>query len=307
MGRYLYFVTASNEKTVLAEERTVLNGEKTDLSGGALGHTLPSVEVAPGDWMRDRRAGTWFFALFLAAVSLFFAVGAIAMPIAAEAQPGESLALRLLTEFMVIVVAVLAGALAARTFNAGLRISHQGVTLRGVLRTRHFSLVEVKRFVPATFSSGLARTEIGVKLERRGGYDLIVWAMRGGAPSSEAGLEEAMAGLQPLCAELNSLLYGMRGERVDPAKLAEERLTREAAETTYRRLRINLVLSAIGLFVVVAAMGALGSGLRPTNLVMAAFWALIGVPVALRSQRRALDEKVRTGEEEVRGSAAPKS
>jgi hypothetical protein len=234
-----------------------LSEEKTDLSGEALTHTIPSVEVTSGIWMRDRHFATWFFALFFAAVSLFFAAGAIAMPIAGETQPGESLVLRVITELMVIVVAILAGALAVRTFNAGLLISSQGVTLRGVLRTRDFSLPEVKRFVPGIFSSGLVRTEIGVKLERREGYDLAIWAMRGGAPSSEDGLEDAMAGLQPLCDELNALLYSIRGEAMDKTRLAANKpVTRAEADKAYRTIRAYMIGSAVWFLALAVGYGA---------------------------------------------------
>ncbi|HEY8083489.1 MAG TPA: hypothetical protein VIE64_08070 [Solirubrobacterales bacterium] len=298
-------MTASEEQTVLAEERTVLSKERTDLSGGVLEHAVPTgIEVVPGTWMRKRGPAIWLGAPVLAVIGLFFAAGVIFAPM--DASPGESIGTLVAVELMLIAIAALFITAAVRMARAGLRISAQGVSLRGVLRTWNLSLAEVEQFVPGTFSSGLVRSDIGVKLAQRQGNDLIVWAMRGSAPSSGDKLEAALTELQPLCDELNELLYSMRGERLDRSKLANEQLLTQAdADSAYRAARLAMIRSTVGLVAVVAAMALLGSGPWRWHLGVLALWVCIGVPVSLLSHRRELDAKVRAGEKALGKNDVP--
>ena len=70
----------------------------------------------------------------------------------------------------------------------------------------------MESFVPGVFSSGLARTAVGVRVKRKQGHSLIVWSMRSGTGSRQDELRDAFAQWQPICNALDELLHATRGE-----------------------------------------------------------------------------------------------
>lgn len=116
----------------------------------------------------------------------------------------------ILFEVCFISAAALFGGIAIRRHRAGLRISPRKVCLRGFLRTHRLAPEEVERFVPAPFRSlPLMPPEAGVRIVRRGGEDLDVWAMAGAAQGFGT-TEDELTAIQPLCDELNQLLGKVR-------------------------------------------------------------------------------------------------
>ena len=261
------------------------------------------VRVAPNTWMRKRGTGTLLYFAYGVVFALFFATGGVVVLFSLGS--GEPLALMILVDLMFWVAAALAMRFAVRMARAGVRISPSGVCLRGVLRTRTLPLAGVEGFAPAAYPGGLLRSEVGVRLMRRQGYDLRVWAMRKGAPSSKERLKEAKDGLQPLCKELNQLLQSMRGGVVDSAKLSRDAPFLPAdAEKAYRAVRNYLTLSALW-FLGVAALTAI-LGFHGWQIYLGIVVAVegIGMPLFLFVYRRELDKKVRVAEE-VSDESAP--
>jgi hypothetical protein len=106
-----------------------------------------------------------------------------------------------------IAIAVLCVAIGVRILRAGLWIDADGITVRGVTRTRRVALRAVEGFYPRDLGMGGAiRTTVGVTVRRRRERDLIVWAMRHGEFTGKAHREKALARWQPTCDELNALL-----------------------------------------------------------------------------------------------------
>jgi hypothetical protein len=200
----------------LAKQRTVSGAAVTDRSNDV------GIEVAPDVWIRKRGIGTVLYVGYAAASSLFFASGGIALLLSPWTD--GSVASVVVFDLACGAMAALSLRFAVRMARAGLRISADGVLLRGVLRTHRLPLAAVEGFKAGSYPGGALRTEAGVNLVLREGRSLRVWAMRKGAPTGRRGLNEALADLQPLCDELNGLLQEMKGDVVDSADRASKLL-----------------------------------------------------------------------------------
>lgn len=249
-----------------------------------------NVVVAPGVWMRRAEWSTPLGAAY-AALSAIFWVGMAVVVAVMFANSGGPVLDMVAVELFFIAFAAISLWLAIRIPRAALRIGPEGVTLRGRLRTRELGLAEVDRFVPGVFSSGLARSSLGVRLKRRQGWDLIVWAMRSGAGSGKADLEAALAEWQPVCDQLNELLHAMRGE-APTTSAGREPLTREEADRSYRFVRLYLVGSAVWFIGVATALFAFDLPGRVVFLTVFLVAFGVGAPFALRRYRRELDKRV---------------
>jgi len=201
--------------STLQEKSTLVDGAV--LSGrdsGSLAAEAPvryrgpaGIEVAPDVWMREDGTGRALAVILSGLASLIFSAFVV---IGLSEAGGDAFATVIAVELSFGLSAALFAAIAVRMARAGLRISAEGICLRGMVRTRRLSLAEVDEFVPGTFSSVPLRSEIGVKVRRREGRDLDIWAMGYGAPATEAGLEDGLAAMRPLCDELNRLLFSLR-------------------------------------------------------------------------------------------------
>lgn len=136
----------------------------------------------------------------------FLCVAVMVLVVVKFAHPGEPLLGILAFELLLLAVAAISLRSAIRIPRTGLRISPEGVTVRGLFRTRELRLGDVESFVPGVFSSGLARTAVGVRVKRKQGHSLIVWAMRSGTGSRQAEIRDAFARWQPVCDALDELL-----------------------------------------------------------------------------------------------------
>ena len=172
-----------------------------------------AVRVAPDTWMRVEGPGTTLLALACWFLSVITGFGALSLALVDDMTAIERLAFTL----FLALGAVALGAVALWRTRAGLRISPQGVRLRGVLRSHDLSLSEVEEFVPGSFSLlPLTDFETGVRIVRRGGGDLDVWATVGAARGEAMGPES----MQPLCDELNGLLRSMKEGQSTPSSAA---------------------------------------------------------------------------------------
>lgn len=285
----------------ISERRPVPTDRKQNLPADALGTTPLGIRVAPNTWMRKRGIGTVLQVAFVAAFAVAFCAFAILAPI--KVRPGEPLAALVAVDALFVAIAALAMRFALRMARAGLRISPNAVCLRGVLRTHTLPLTGVEGFAPAAYPGGAARSEIGVKLVRRQGHDLRVWAMTKGAQPGR--LEEAKAGLQPLCDELNRLLEETSGQGVDGAEVAQGRpITREAADRAYRTLRNYLAVSAVWFFGVAVLAAVVHFNGWPIYVGIVTAAEGIGIPLFLLIYRRELDRKVRAARQSPVESAA---
>jgi hypothetical protein len=171
-----------------------------------------NVAVAPDIWMRRRDVWT----AVGVGIGVLYSIAFLGMGVSAIASWSDQSA-----------GAVLAGALfftaaasipmwfAIRASRAALQISPRGVTLRGILKTHHLALSDVERFVPEVQAPS-TRSTVGVRIQRRAGRSLIVWAMRSATWAGRENIEAACREWQPVCDELNELLGAMRGQAVPP-------------------------------------------------------------------------------------------
>lgn len=261
---------------------------------GAARRNAINVAVAPGVWMRRAEWTTPLGAAYAGLSAIFWMGMAVVTTVMFGGSGGPVLDM-VAVELFFVAFAAISLWLAIRLPRAALRIGPEGVTLRGRLRTRELRLAEVDRFVPGVFSSGLARSSLGVRLKRRQGWDLIVWAMRSGAGSGKADLEAALAEWQPVCDQLNELLHTMRGEALPPST-GREPLTREEADHSYRFVRLYLVGSAVWFIGVATALFAFD---LPGRVVFLAVFLVafgVGAPLVLRHYRHELDKRVESEE-----------
>jgi hypothetical protein len=198
---------------VSVREEITRNGASTESGGGddtppAAEIAVPGVRVAPDAWIRRDDTGRAVAAILSGLAAMVFAVLTVIALFAAvpDADTGTAVAVvGLLAAFTAIFAW-----LAIRLVAAGVRIDPGEVRLRGMLRTRRIPLGEVERFEAGVFSSLPLHDEIGVRILRRGGRDLDVWALGGGSVVGEGELEAGLSLLEPLCDQLNGLLEEAR-------------------------------------------------------------------------------------------------
>lgn len=172
--------------------------------GAPAGRGLHGVVVAPDSWIRKDDTSRALAVILSGLAAMVFAVLTVIALFAAvpDADLGTAVAVvGLLAAFTAIFAW-----LAIRLVAAGVRIGPGEVRLRGMLRTRRIPLEQVERFEAGVFSSLPLHDEIGVRILRRGGRDLDVWALGGGSVIGDGELEAGLALLEPLCEELNGLL-----------------------------------------------------------------------------------------------------
>ena len=167
------------------------------------------VDVAQNVWLRRGGVGrslaiflSGFMAILLGVVTLLGVAATIA-------RPEKDLATMLALVGGFLCMAALFGYLTARLARAGLQITTTEVCLRGMARTYRMPLAEVDGFSPGVFRS-LGTSQMGVRVRRKTGSKLDVWALGVGSAVTEAEQEHAFTMLQPICERLNRLLDEMR-------------------------------------------------------------------------------------------------
>jgi hypothetical protein len=198
-------VTATAHTPDLAGGSPAGNPQGDDLLAGvSMPRSRPlGIEVAAGRWLRHDDGGRALVVGLSGLMAALFGLPLLGLVTLA----GKSSATDLITAALALGLPASAfGWLAFRRARAGLRLAGTGADLRGVLGSHQLALAEVDRFEPGVFTSLPLHREIGVKLIRRDGTDLDVWAMAAGSAATDAGVGEALAELQPLCDELNQLL-----------------------------------------------------------------------------------------------------
>ncbi|HEU5061910.1 MAG TPA: hypothetical protein VFT79_02015 [Solirubrobacterales bacterium] len=176
----------------------------------------PDLDIVVDDqgWVRRRPWGTFLGSLFAAVNALFYGVLfglGLGLGVAGSMVEKEPLAY-LVCMAMFGGLAFLCARAAIRMLRAGVRISPEGVVVRGPLRTWSIGRTDAVRFVPGEQENGLLLCTYGALLERGGGRLVPIWGLRSIQPTTEEGLEEGRTRWQPVCDQLNDLLSANKGE-----------------------------------------------------------------------------------------------
>jgi hypothetical protein len=178
--------------------------EKTRMNGKPASPPFDGVSVAPDSWIRKDDTSRALAVILSGFAALVFAVLTIIALYAAVPDADAVTAVAVVGMFAGLAAAF--AWLAIRLLAAGVRVCTGEVRLRGMLRTRRIPLEDVERFEAGVFTSVPLHDEIGVRLLRRDGRDLDVWALGGGAANGAVALEDGLLRLEPLCERLNDLL-----------------------------------------------------------------------------------------------------
>jgi hypothetical protein len=162
------------------------------------------IEVAADTWLRQDDSGRALMVVLSGFMALF--LGSIATGVLLGPVQDEPVIAVIALEIGLACFGALFGWIAIRRARAGLRMSAEGVCLRGLIKTHRLALDDVEGFEPGIFTAIPGHDEIGVKLLRRGQRVLEIWTMAAGGAVTTAGKEEGKTALQPLCDELNRLL-----------------------------------------------------------------------------------------------------
>ncbi len=194
------------QETATAEPAPPADGGEVTGSGRRppIDPPLDGVLVAPDSWIRKDDTSRALAVILSGFAALVFATLAVIALFVVTRGAGLSTAIAVVVALAALSVAF--GSLAFRLLAAGVRIGDGEVRLRGMLRTRRIPLEDVERFESGVFSSVPLHDEIGVRLLRRNGADLDVWALGGGPVQGDGALEAGLQRLEPLCDELNRLL-----------------------------------------------------------------------------------------------------
>jgi hypothetical protein len=170
------------------------------------------IAVDEEGWVRRRSWGTFLGSLFFGANAILYGgLTGLGLGVAGSVL-GEEPVGYLVCMAMFAGLAFVSGRAAVRMLRAGVRISPEGVVVRGPLRTWRVGRADAVRFVPGEQEIGPLICTYGVLLERSRGQMVPIWGLRSMQLTTEEGLEEGRTRWQPVCDRLDELLSVAKGE-----------------------------------------------------------------------------------------------
>ena len=165
-------------------------------------------------WIRRRHWETSAVAVFAAANAIFYAA-VLGWAFANVEADEDLLEIVLFASVGLGIPITVAAYFAVRLPRVGIRMSGDGIVVRGPVRTWHVDLRDTERFIHgqlrSAFAGELLRCTYGVQLERRKGAPVPVWALRSGQWNNEEGLGEGADAWRPVCRRLNEELLALKG------------------------------------------------------------------------------------------------